>query len=152
MTTYELTTDNTIIQQSPIDKWVTISVENEGGDSIEVFRPTMHTARNTFSYFSEIQKTKEKLYITGIDNLIKKNNLLQHSVQLAEGFITEEEFEREIEENPDNFIISIREPYNLDELIVLKDIVKKIGRQFSVDEVSEIFSISLNNYNKFLNQ
>lgn len=95
---------------------------------------------------------KEHLYITGIINLIKKNNLLQESIQLAEGFITEEEFEQEIEANPERFIISLREPNSLEELIVLKDIVKKIGKDFTVDEVSEIFSISLDNYEKFLNQ
>jgi len=157
MNTFDLKDDfkqieSTVRQPYGKDSWITVTRETIEYGNEEVFRSSKQAIRDTFSYFSESQKLKDQLYITGINNLIKKNNLLQQTIQLAEGFITEEEFEQEIDQNPDQFIISIREPHGLEELIVLKNIVKKIGKNFSVDEVSEIFSISLDNYDKFLTQ
>ncbi len=157
MNTFGLKDDPTLIESTVRqsygkESWITVGRETIEYGNEEIFRAPEQAIRETFSYFSESQKLKEQLYIAGINNLIKKNNLLQQTIQLAEGFITEEEFEQEIDENPDQFIISIREPHGLEELIVLKNIVKKIGKKFSVDEVSEIFSISLDNYDKFLTQ
>ncbi len=86
--------------------------------------------------------SKEELYLTGIRNLIKTKKFLQLCIQQAEQSIDENEFESEITENRDNYVISMRSIKNLEELKTLNEIITKIDKQFNVEEVSEIFSIS----------
>jgi hypothetical protein len=94
---------------------------------------------------------KEQFYVKGINNLLKKNNLLQLSLQLSDNLITEDEFEEEINNNSEKYIISVENLTSVNQLHVLKDIVKSIGKDFSVDEISELFSVSFNNLDKILN-
>ncbi len=103
-------------------------------------------------YYDKQNNLKEEFYLKGINNLIKKNNLLQLSLQLADNLITEEEFEDEINNNSEKYIISVQHVTSVNQLYILKDIVKKIGKEFSVDEITEMFSLSFNNLDKVLNQ
>jgi hypothetical protein len=66
---------------------------------------------------------------------------LQLLLNLSENTIDEEEFNKELEQNPENYIVDINYLSNPSDLMIITDIVKKIGKEFTVDEVSEIFSI-----------
>lgn len=82
---------------------------------------------------------KEMYYVKAIKNLIKKNNFLDLSLQLAEDQITEEEYEEEIDNFPEKYIIDVNCLSGTNELLAIVDIVKKIDLNFYNDEVAEIF-------------
>ncbi len=100
---------------------------------------------NSFYEYSCNREIENKLLYRIIKNLIKKTSFIQLSLQLTEDQITEDEFDMEIENNPEEYIIDLQ---YLDEninLFSINNIIKKIGKGFSIDEVSEMFAIDLSN-------
>lgn len=91
----------------------------------------------------EINNLRNDFCILAIKNLLKKNEFLQLSLQLSEKLITESEFESEIDENPDRYIIQMNELEDSINLNVISSILTKIGKSFNIDEVSELFSIDV---------
>lgn len=86
-----------------------------------------------------------------INNLMKKNAFLSLSLQLAENLITEEDFEKEIENNRDKYIIELHHIANPDHMLIISDIVHRISSRLTTDEVSEMFSVDLFSLNNSLN-
>jgi len=114
---------------------------------------TIGVSKETIDNIFNINKfnaIKEDFYAIGINNLIKKNNLLQLSLQLSDELITEEEFEYETENNTEKYIISTKGLNSTNDLLALNEIVKKIGRDFTVDQITEIFSVSFKNIKSLL--
>jgi len=103
-----------------------------------------------FRFHSEINIIKDNYCFTAINNLIKKNNFLQLSLQLSENQITEEDFEKELDENIGNYLIEMKNLVNSSELKIISNILLSIGKSFSVDEVSELFSVDLKSMNNEL--
>lgn len=68
-------------------------------------------------------------------------------MQLVEKQITEDEYSEQIEAHPESYIVDIDRLKNINDIEIIIEIIKKIGLSFSIDEVSEIFSIDLDNYN-----
>lgn len=95
---------------------------------------------------NELISTKEQLYITAIQNLQKQVRYLQLSYTLQSGTISEEEFEQEIESNPDKYTVEVKLLDDQSILPVLNEVILQIGNDLSVDEVMEIFSIDLHTY------
>jgi len=87
------------------------------------------------------QNKKDDFCIKAIQNLIIKNNFLELSLELSEDQITEDDYTKEIENNPHKYIIDIEYVQDPNDIRVINEIVKKIGLEFSVDEVAEIFSL-----------
>ncbi len=125
---------------------------NETDANSEDFYVTVHTPNqialmdkknllklgNKFIFKNEI---KENLYITALRNYHKTNNFLKLLNNLSEKLITEEEFGNELNENEDKYVVHANEEVDLHKLKIISEIVQKIGIDFSVDEVSELFSI-----------
>jgi hypothetical protein len=84
---------------------------------------------------------KEVYYVTAIRNLIKKNNYLQLLYDLAEGNITEQDYESELDTNSAKYLIEWNKLENPNDVKTIASIVKKIGLEFTVDEVADMFSI-----------
>lgn len=92
-----------------------------------------------FRFVSQLSTLRNEYCIVAISNLLKKNEFLQLSLQLSEKLISEEDFEREVENNPGKYIIEMaNEQVNLN---VISSILSKIGRSFTTDQVSELFSV-----------
>lgn len=103
-----------------------------------------------FHFKNHINNLRNDYCIVAIRNLLKKNEFLQLSLQLSEKLITESEFETEIDQNPEKYIIQMN---NIDDHIhlnVISNILTKIGKTFNVDEVSELFSIDTRSINNEL--
>ncbi|MBZ9728264.1 hypothetical protein LB467_01065 [Salegentibacter sp. JZCK2] len=83
----------------------------------------------------------KKYCILAVQNLLKKNHLLELSLELAEEQISEEDFENELDANPSKYTIDINYIENINDLSVISKIIQEVGQSFSVDEVSEIFSL-----------
>jgi len=87
-------------------------------------------------------KRKEEFYLVAINNLLKKSDFLQLSLQHAEKVLTDEEFENELDSNSEKYLIDLHEFSEPSDINVIGDIVNQIERDFTVDEVSEIFSVT----------
>ena len=104
---------------------------------------------NFFSYIKH-QTIKEELYITAINNLNKKNEFLQLSTQLDNEIITNEEFDNELELNEGRYLIKINNDFNEEHFRFITEILPKLDRPFSSDEVSEMFSAPIDDVNHYL--
>lgn len=96
------------------------------------------------------KEKKESFYILAVDNLMKKNDFLQLSIQLDQQLITEEEFEKELEENESKYLIKMNNNCNKVDFEIALDILPKLNRTFTADEVSELFAIPLENIHYYL--
>jgi hypothetical protein len=96
----------------------------------------------------------EFFLIEAIRNFIKKTNYLELSEMLNDDEITEEEFDIELEKNSSKYLIKIIENIETNDAQIIKDLVDKIGpdlRDFSVTEISEMFSLKEDNLVEKLN-
>lgn len=139
---------------SRFQKSVDLSDQKEDG----FFTFTIKTSEidaiiDQMNYRKHFNDLRDHYCFTAIRNLIKKNEFLQLSIQLAENLITEDEFESELENNPEKYVIKLEYFNTPADLHIIGDVLHNIGKQFTVDEVSELFSIettSLNNSLKTL--
>lgn len=98
---------------------------------------------------------KERLYIKALRNLFRKLDFIELNQSLDMDDISEEQYNRELEENEDNYLIPapVDKP-SVQQIVQITDIVRKIGREnkISVDEVSEIFSLDMDKALSVLNE
>jgi hypothetical protein len=111
---------------------------------------TEKDAERGLNYFYK----SEFFLIEAIRNFIKKTNYLELSEMLNDDEITEEEFDIELEKNSSKYLIKIIENIETNDAQIIKDLVDKIGpdlRDFSVTEISEMFSLKEDNLVEKLN-
>lgn len=93
---------------------------------------------------TKFENTKERFYVAGINNLRKKINFLQLHYDFQNGEISQEDYENELENNQNKYVVDVRMLKNHYDLLILNDIIKKIGDDLTVDDIAEIFSVELN--------
>jgi len=149
--TYLDTDSGDLIRDTSID--LLTRVNNMGNGSSDNITITINTNREkisdlikNFSDYADKQKSKEFYFISAIRNLIKKNSFLQLTMQLVENQITEEEYASQIESHPENYIVDINQINSANDIEIVCEIIKSIGLNFSIDEVSEVFSLDLEDY------
>ncbi|QHS63254.1 hypothetical protein [Chitinophaga agri] len=106
----------------------------------------------TLEIEKSINALKHVYAITAIKNLLKKNHFLQLNLDYSNKLINEEEFEREIDDNPDRFIIEMTSNDSVLDLYVISELIEKIGNQFTIDEVSELFSIDTESLHRVISK
>jgi len=116
---------------------VSVSVRIDQVNESVTFRPTMQE----IGKFLSIPQKKEKYFIRAIKNLKIQNNFYELALQLEEGQITEEEYNNEIDEHPEKYVVSVEYLEDPNDIGILREILKKVGLEFNVDEASELFSI-----------
>lgn len=101
-----------------------------------------------------LSQEKERLYIELIKNLYRRLDFMQLMQSLDNGELTEEEFDKELNEHEDRYLVPspTKEP-SISQLLHISDIVKKINRmdRMSVSDVSEGFSLDLSNADEIIN-
>lgn len=93
-----------------------------------------------------LSEDKEVLYLQALRNLYRKIDFLELSQALESEDISEEEFDKELTNNEDRYLIpSPTIVPTIQQIIQVTDIMKKLGREkhSSVDEVSEVFSLDM---------
>jgi len=118
--------------------------------SLEITPRNLDQFAKKFAHKEYVDKRKEDFYILGFKNLLKQKRFLELSLELSDDLITEEEYETEIEENFEKYTIQLNNLDDINDLKIIEHITNKIGENFSIDEVSEIFSISCKSMNKAL--
>jgi len=101
-------------------------------------------------FHNQVNFIRDNYCFIAIKNLIKKNEFLQLSLQLSEKLITEDEFENELENNPDKYLIQMNFLDQPGHIHILSGILNRIGRTFNTDEVSELFSIDIQSLNSHI--
>jgi hypothetical protein len=122
--------------------YITISNCSQNEIKIELNRDWLKTEITNFARYI---KRREDYLFTAIRNLIKKINFLELLQQQLNEEITEDEFDNEITNNPDKYTIQVRPIGNKEDILIINNIMNKIGfdlREFSVNEVGELFSIN----------
>jgi hypothetical protein len=97
----------------------------------------------------ELEKSKnaETLLIEVIRNYIRKTNYLELLESLNDNEITENDFNKTIEDNYERYIIKLREIRSEEEAVHIVELMRRIGlqlRDFTLDEVAEMFSVKEN--------
>ena len=92
-----------------------------------------------------LSEDKESLYLQALRNLYRKIDFIELSQALESEDISEEEFDKELVENEDRYLIpSPTITPTVQQVIQVTEIMKKLGREkSSVDEVSEVFSLDM---------
>ena len=85
---------------------------------------------------------KEQYYITCIRNLLMMNNLTHLKMERSLKQITQMEFEKEIEDNPDQYSLDMR-PFDpdKDDMALIADIVKQVDPTLKPYQISQLFGI-----------
>ncbi|MCK9412117.1 MAG: hypothetical protein M0Q53_07430 [Prolixibacteraceae bacterium] len=126
------------------------NVNENGFISFIIDEKHMNFLFEQFQITNHVNNLRNDYCIVAIKNLIKKNEFLQLSMQLSENLISETEFETEIEENPEKYIIQINRLNHPINLHVISNILTQIGKSFNLDEVSELFSFDTRSINSEL--
>lgn len=102
-------------------------------------------------YRFSVYEAKEGLYVTAIDNLLKKVEYLNLTMQLDQNLITEDEFDNELEKNEENYLIKINPKFKDIDIQLVQSITQRLKkRNFSSDDISEIFSIPVESIEEFI--
>lgn len=121
---------------------------NKKGGGIEViaYRATSRGNNDAQLWIKRfLSEEKESLYLQALRNLYRKIDFIELSQALESEDISEEEFDKELEENEDRYLIpSPTVVPTVKQVIQVSEIMKKLGREkSSVDEVSEVFSLDM---------
>lgn len=88
------------------------------------------------------------MYICALTNLFRKLNFIELTQALEVEDISEECFDKELDENEEKYLIPCpQEKPTIQQIIQVVDIIKKLGKtiDLTISEVSEIFSLDMNN-------
>jgi hypothetical protein len=118
--------------------------------NISIIQGELNPFIENFFYILKENFEKENLYIKAIENLLKQKEYLNLVYQASHDLISNEEFNEELENNEDKYLIKIEDDIDKKRLRLVLKILEKIKYNFSDDDISEIFSIETNNISNFL--
>ena len=84
---------------------------------------------------------KDYLYNEAIVNLMKKSKFLQLYIQLIEDQISEEEYDKELNDNSNEYFINMKELSPGLDYTALLLVLHNLPKNMTFDEVSEVFGI-----------
>lgn len=102
---------------------------------------------NAELFHLEAYKKNQDLLIEAVRNFIRKNNFAELDESLTNEEISLEEYEAELDKNLHKYAITLKDiqlPFDVDNVIFLVDKIGKDLKEFSLSEVSEMFSINEN--------
>ncbi len=89
---------------------------------------------------------KEKYYIKGVGNLLKRANYLNLCIQLEQGLIEEDEFDKEIDDNPDQYVVDMSSVSNELDLFAIDEAANSITSELNIeltkDDIEDIFGVN----------
>lgn len=118
-----------------------------GGGSAPPYDMNWDMFSNYFTPIHRVQhcKKKEVFFVTAIKNLRKKINFISLNNDFQNGDISDEEFESEIEKNPEKYVINVFNASTVDDINILYEVIDDIKERFNEDEIAETFSIDVSN-------
>lgn len=98
-------------------------------------------SKANFFRISTADRLKE-LMTRAINNRTRERNYFKLYCNMLAGDITEEEFDKEIEENEDNYIIKQNKDASVEDIEVALEVSPAIMDVASPDDMAEVFSFS----------
>jgi hypothetical protein len=95
-------------------------------------------------------ENKENFYNQAIINLIKKVDYLQLTMQYNSELINDEDFDNELDINEDKYLIKTNQDFKFSDFNLIIEILQKLNKEFTTDEIAEMFSISIETVNKYV--
>lgn len=83
-----------------------------------------------------------QLLIRAVNNRTRERNYFRKYTELLEGDITEEEFDREIEEHEDDYVVSNNEDADAEDIKIAMFLAQFLKDVDYADDMSDIFSFS----------
>lgn len=83
-----------------------------------------------------------QLLIRAVNNRTRERNYFRKYTELLEGDITEEEFDREIEEHEDDYVVSNNEDADAEDIKIAMFLAQYLKDVDYADDMSDIFSFS----------
>jgi len=126
-----------------------VEMELNPNDNIIYFKgiTTQSTFEKMIEGLSNIESInmKKDLLITAYKNRTIQNNYLHLYIKLLESEITEDSFEKVINDQSEKYIIDINKIPTVTQLDVLSSLLIELNEDFDTDDVSELFSFDLSN-------
>lgn len=91
-----------------------------------------------------------QLLIRAVNNRTRERNYFKLCNQLLDKEITDEEFEKEIDENEDNYVLSNNEEADMNDIEVALSLCDYLKDVKGVDDMADLFSFSDNSIRKSL--
>ncbi|WP_373226721.1 hypothetical protein [Phocaeicola dorei] len=91
-----------------------------------------------------------QLLIRAVNNRTRERNYFKLCNQLLDKEITDEEFEKEIDENEDNYVLSNNEEADMNDIEVALSLCDYLKDVKDVDDMADLFSFSDNSIRKSL--
>jgi hypothetical protein len=137
--------------KSPDPDFIVVFRDSQNKIEVDVTKAMTHFFNSIGTRYN-YNKSYQKYCITAINNLIKKNEFLQLKLQVSEKILDQEEFDKELQENEEKYLIKLIPLECQDDIFVINDIVKNINGELDVDEVGELFSIDPDSFMKPLHR
>lgn len=107
-------------------------------------------AEESFTNLTLTEDNKTDLLIRAINNRTRERNYFKLLSSLLENEITEEEFDQEIDQNEDEYVVSTDQKVDLNSLKFILSNYKRIKDVNDMDDLSALFSLDMEYVNSII--
>ena len=107
-------------------------------------------AEESFTNLTLTEDNKTDLLIRAINNRTRERNYFKLLSSLLENEITEEEFDQEIDQNEDEYVVSTDQKVDLNSLKFILSNYKRIKDVNDMDDLSALFSLDKKLLNRII--
>lgn len=141
---------------------VTVTIESQADPELQADLIVRVVPQATHTFFagafknhiaprviSMLEGTRERMLVDAVNNRTRERNYYQLYSRLLENEISEEEFDNEIDENPDDYVIStdkVPSEIEFHEAIALSDHIKGIE---TTGDIESLFSLNGEVFNEY---
>lgn len=123
---------------------IVVSVSNE---RVTTFAGVV---RNEVFFVDGINGNIKELLVTAVNNRTRERNYFKKYVELLEGTISDDEFDKAIEDNEDDYVISEDKEPTLEDVQCVLEMAPELKDVNSVEDLASLFSFKPNSMQKCL--
>lgn len=123
---------------------IVVSVSNE---RVTTFAGVV---RNEVFFVDGITDNVKELLVTAVNNRTRERNYFKKYVELLEGTISDDEFDKTIEDNEDDYVISEDKEPTLEDVQCVLEMAPELKDVDSVEDLASLFSFKPNSMQKCL--
>lgn len=123
---------------------IVVSVSNE---RVTTFAGVV---RNEVFFVDGINDNIKELLVTAVNNRTRERNYFKKYVELLEGMISDDEFDKAIEDNEDDYVIPEDKEPTLEDVQCVLEMAPELKDVDSVEDLASLFSFKPNSMQKCL--
>lgn len=123
---------------------IVVSVSNE---RVTTFAGVV---RNEVFFVDGINGNIKELLVTAVNNRTRERNYFKKYVELLEGTISDDEFDKAIEDNEDDYVIPEDKEPTLEDVQCVLEMAPELKDVDSVEDLASLFSFKPNSMQKCL--